>query len=100
MPFNSVLLVSTANKSAELWQQAACLPERISSDEMMDLVLCFPLHQLGRWALYLWTYLCYSPYPHRHRYAASYSDDDASDGDGGAPASYYIYGYDSSTHSD
>ncbi|XP_047968681.1 uncharacterized protein LOC125212526 isoform X2 [Salvia hispanica] len=81
MPFNSVLLISTATRSAEVWQQLACLPERISSDEMVDLVVCFPLQQLGRWALYVWTYLCVSPYPHRHHYEASYTSDDDSDYD-------------------
>lgn len=117
MPFNSVLLASTANRSAELWQQAACLPERISSDEMVDLVICFPLQQLGRWALYIWTYLCFSPYPHRHHYATSdYSDNDSDDDGGGGGASssgnndhHYCsycnrnrvgYNYDSSSNSD
>ncbi|XP_041998196.1 uncharacterized protein LOC121748042 [Salvia splendens] len=115
MPFNSVLLISTANRSAEVWQQLACLPERISSDEMVDLVLCFPLQQLGRWALYVWTYLCVSPYPHRHHYEASYTSDDDSDyDDAGGPSSsgnhdyhYCLYcnhqntgGYHSSSNSD
>ncbi|KAL1565707.1 hypothetical protein AAHA92_01400 [Salvia divinorum] len=117
MPFNSVLLISTANRSAAVWQQLACLPERISSDEMVDLVICFPLQQLGRWALYVWTYLCVSPYPHRHHYEAFYSSDesDYDDGDdGGGPSSsgnhdyhYCLYcnnqnsgGYNSSSNSD
>ncbi|KAL0369944.1 UNVERIFIED_CONTAM: hypothetical protein Sangu_0312500 [Sesamum angustifolium] len=104
MPFNGVLVASTANASAELWQRLACLPERISSDRMLDLVLCFPLQQLGRWALYVWTYLCVSPYPHRRHYATSYYDDDSSDedsddgrsggGSGGASSSasaQYVY---------
>ncbi|KAL2239706.1 uncharacterized protein LOC105170588 [Sesamum indicum] len=81
MPFNGVLVASTANASAELWQRLACLSERISSDRMLDLVLCFPLQQLGRWALYVWTYLCVSPYPHRRHYATSYYSDDSFDED-------------------
>ncbi|XP_057780226.1 uncharacterized protein LOC130998838 [Salvia miltiorrhiza] len=116
MPFNSVLLISTATRSAELWQRLACLPERISSDEMVDLVICFPLQQLGRWALYVWTFLCVSPYPHRHHYDAAYNsddsdyyDDDDSDGGGGASNHDYHYclycnqnsgGYGSSSNSD
>ncbi|KAL6513488.1 hypothetical protein OROGR_020974 [Orobanche gracilis] len=98
--------------------------DRISSDEMVDLVICFPLRQLGRWALYIWTYLCvstYPEYPHRHHYTASYNhtDDDSDDEDdnsGGHRASssrnndydyhYCSYcnqnscGYDSSSSSD
>ncbi|XP_051131482.1 uncharacterized protein LOC127251702 [Andrographis paniculata] len=116
MPFNGVLVASTASVSAELWQQVACLPERdrVSSDQLLDLVIGFPLRQLGRWALYVWTYLCVSPYPHRLRSPDSYyggsSSDDDSDGGGGGTASassgstqYYggrrDYDY-SSAHSD
>ncbi|KAI3461900.1 hypothetical protein Pfo_018563 [Paulownia fortunei] len=119
MPFNSVLVVSMANISAEVWQQLACLPERISSDQLLDLVICFPLQQLGRWALYVWTYLCVSPHPHPHHYVDDSDEDSDDDGGGGGGRSggasssantqyqyYYYYSnqnsrdYDYSPHSD
>lgn len=63
MVFNGVLLVSAAKTSAEVWQHMACLGERqrIEGQQMVDLVICFPLQQLGRLLLYLWTYLCVPP---------------------------------------
>ncbi|KAL8026786.1 hypothetical protein ABFX02_14G051500 [Erythranthe guttata] len=80
MPFNSVLVAATAEISAAVWQRLACLPERISSDQMLELVVSFPLQQLGRFALFVWTYLCVAPHPNRHLYYASYYGDD-SDGE-------------------
>ncbi|GFP95638.1 hypothetical protein PHJA_001708000 [Phtheirospermum japonicum] len=119
MPFNSVLVASTANVSAAVWQRLACLPERIGSDELLDLVICFPLQQIGRWALLVWTYLCVSPYPYDRHYYATDDDsdmdsDDSGGGTGGASSSsagtgryqYYYNGnldsrdYDNYSHSD
>ncbi|KAL3828859.1 hypothetical protein ACJIZ3_017661 [Penstemon smallii] len=79
MPFNSVLVVSVAKKSAGVWQEVACLPERIGSQQLIDLVICFPLQQIGRWLLYVWTYLCVSAYP--HAYDSSFFTDDSDDND-------------------
>ncbi|PIN17874.1 hypothetical protein CDL12_09462 [Handroanthus impetiginosus] len=97
MPFNSVLVVSTAHISAELWQRVACLPERISSDQLLDLVLCFPLQQLGRWALDVWTYLCVSPYP--LSYYSDDSDEESGDENSGG-GNRNGRGYDYFSHSD
>ncbi|MCD7457272.1 hypothetical protein HAX54_034705 [Datura stramonium] len=61
MTFNGILLVSVAKVSAEIWQLLACLPEPISSQQLLDLVICFPLQQIGRLALCVCTFLCFPP---------------------------------------
>uniref|UniRef100_A0A7N0UDB0 Uncharacterized protein n=1 Tax=Kalanchoe fedtschenkoi TaxID=63787 RepID=A0A7N0UDB0_KALFE len=83
MVFNSMVIVSVARASADAWQVLACLPERLSSDQLLDLVICFPLQQLSRLALCFWTVCCFSPFPVSYpRYypgdsdSSSTSDDD------------------------
>ncbi|KAF4351793.1 hypothetical protein G4B88_030154 [Cannabis sativa] len=73
MVFNSLLVVSVAHVSADAWQCLACFPERLSSRQLLDLVFCFPLQQLGRFALCLWTFLCLPPPDSFYSY--SYSSD-------------------------
>ncbi|KAJ9179905.1 hypothetical protein P3X46_008217 [Hevea brasiliensis] len=75
MVLNSNLVATIANISANLCQYIACNPERLSSDQVLNLLFCFPLHHLGRLASSLWTYLCYNPNP------ANLSDIDFDDGD-------------------
>ncbi|OIT02659.1 hypothetical protein A4A49_25512 [Nicotiana attenuata] len=71
MAFNGVLVVSVAKFSAQIWQFLACLQDPISSQQLLDLVICFPLQRIG---LCVWTFLCF---PHnlysyqRYSYAAS-----------------------------
>ncbi|PON98040.1 hypothetical protein TorRG33x02_061140 [Trema orientale] len=79
MVFNSLLVLSVAHVSADAWQCLACFPERLSSHQLLDLVFCFPLQQLGRLALCLWTFLCLPPPDSFYSYAySSDSDDDSS----------------------
>ncbi|KAK1287663.1 hypothetical protein QJS10_CPB19g00817 [Acorus calamus] len=54
MVFNGALVAAVATTSARLWQRVSCNPERFSSDQVLDLVFCFPLQQLGRLAICLW----------------------------------------------
>ncbi|KAK4365695.1 hypothetical protein RND71_013575 [Anisodus tanguticus] len=61
MGFNGVLVVSVAKVSAEIWQLLACLPEQIGSQQLLDLVICFPFQQIGRLALCFCTFLCFPP---------------------------------------
>ncbi|XP_004294952.1 PREDICTED: uncharacterized protein LOC101314833 [Fragaria vesca subsp. vesca] len=75
MVFNSLIVVSVAHVSAEAWQQVACLPERLSSSQLLDLVCFIPLQELGRLALCLWTFLCVPP---PDSYYSRYSDDSSS----------------------
>ncbi|XP_048137415.1 uncharacterized protein LOC115753197 [Rhodamnia argentea] len=98
MVFNGVMILRVAHESAHMWQSAACIPvaERVSSRQLLDLVCCFPLHQLGRLALFIWTFLCVAP-PDSY-YSYSYASDD-SDSDGSeTPVDYDDYRHDS--HSD
>ncbi|KDP39699.1 hypothetical protein JCGZ_02719 [Jatropha curcas] len=63
MVLNSNLVMTIANLSANLCQYIACNPERLSSDQVLNLLFCLPLNHLGRLTLSLWTYLCYNPNP-------------------------------------
>ncbi|KAL1369757.1 uncharacterized protein LOC130948128 [Arachis stenosperma] len=78
MVLNSLIAVSVAHVSAEAWQRASCISDndRVSSSQLLDLVCCFPLHQFGRFALFLWTFLCFSPPPLDYYY---YYDEDEDD---------------------
>lgn len=82
MVFNSTVVVAVAHLSADAWQQTSCcIPtsERVSSHQLLDLVCCFPLQQLGRFALCLWNYFCLSPPSDSSFY--SYYDDTSDDDD-------------------
>ncbi|PNT46920.1 hypothetical protein POPTR_003G221500v4 [Populus trichocarpa] len=81
MVFNSLIVLSVAHKSADVWQQIACmgLQDQVSSHQLLDLVCCFPLQQLGRFSLYIWTFLCLPPpdsFLSSYTYQSTSSDDD------------------------
>lgn len=63
MVFNGRTVMSVAHLSAEIWQLLRRIPpsDRLSSREMLELVCLFPLQQLGRFALWLLTFLCLPP---------------------------------------
>ncbi|XP_015878844.1 uncharacterized protein LOC107415082 [Ziziphus jujuba] len=92
MVFNSMLVLSVAHVSADAWQCLTCIPDRLSSHQLLDLICCFPLQQLGRLALCLWTFLCLPPPDSFYSYAYTDSDDSSTTVD------YDDYYYDS--HSD
>ncbi|GMP92148.1 hypothetical protein CsSME_00042492 [Camellia sinensis var. sinensis] len=78
MVFNSLVVLTVANISADVWQYVACFPERISSDQLLDLVCCFPLQQFGRLAFCLWTFFCLPPSPvYSYSYSSSSYDSDS-----------------------
>ncbi|KAF6139278.1 hypothetical protein GIB67_021488 [Kingdonia uniflora] len=81
MVFNSVVVSTVANLSANICQYIACNPERLSNQQVLDLVCCFPLQQLGRLALCLWTFFCFPPPDSYLSYSSSStsSDDDGED---------------------
>ncbi|KAL5765273.1 hypothetical protein ACOSQ2_017867 [Xanthoceras sorbifolium] len=81
MVFNSEMVLTVAHASADMWQYLSCIPspDRVSSHQLLDLVCCFPLQQLGRFALCLWTFLCLPPPD--SLYAYSYYDSSDSDSD-------------------
>ncbi|PIA60059.1 hypothetical protein AQUCO_00400736v1 [Aquilegia coerulea] len=79
MVFNSVLVVSVAKVSAEIWQYIACNPERLNSEQVLHLICCLPLQQLGRLALCFWSFFCFPP-PNTSSYYP-YSSDSSSSSD-------------------
>ncbi|CAK9174321.1 unnamed protein product [Ilex paraguariensis] len=91
MVFNGVLVVSVANISADMWQYIACIHERISSEQLLDLAICFPLQQLGRLALCLWTFLCVLP---SSSTADSYYSSDSDDSDSSSSSPHYNHHHD------
>ncbi|XP_062172465.1 uncharacterized protein LOC133878002 [Alnus glutinosa] len=98
MVFNSSMVLSVAHVSADAWQFIACMPERLSSQQLLDLICCFPLQQLGRLALCFWTFLCLPP-PDTFYYSySSSSDGDEDSDDSSSTVNYNHYYYHS--HSD
>ncbi|GLT82453.1 hypothetical protein SLE2022_008210 [Rubroshorea leprosula] len=77
MVFNGVLVFAVADISADVWQRILSIHEELSSQQLLDTLCCFPLQQLGRFALCLWNFLCLP-----------------------LPDSYYTYNYSSSSESD
>ncbi|KAJ0806629.1 hypothetical protein HanPI659440_Chr02g0091561 [Helianthus annuus] len=87
MVFNTVLLASVATVSADVWQSIACFSDRISTQELFDLVVCFPLHQFGQFALCLWSFFCLPFSPADSYFYYSYTYDDHEDYSGSGPGS-------------
>ncbi|KAF8107497.1 hypothetical protein N665_0120s0022 [Sinapis alba] len=63
MVFRGNTVMSVAHLSAEIFQRLRWIPasDRIRSGEMLQLVCCFPLQQLGRFVLWFWNYICVAP---------------------------------------
>ena len=61
--FRGDTVMSVAHLSAEIFQRLRWIPasDRIRSGEMLQLVCCFPLQQLGRFVLWFWNYICVAP---------------------------------------
>ncbi|KAG5025281.1 hypothetical protein AAZX31_08G122600 [Glycine max] len=74
MVWNSMVVLRVARASAEAWQ---CIAEPLNSEQILDLVCCFPLHQL---ALCLYSFFCTPQSNFYHFPSHSDSDhDDSSD---------------------
>ncbi|WCJ28803.1 hypothetical protein M5689_010475 [Euphorbia peplus] len=105
MVFNSFIITSVAHISADACQQIARihLQDRVSSQQLLDLVCCFPLQQLGNFALWIWTFLCLPPpdsfYPYSYYTSNSSSDDDDDDGFHRPPPPHLRYALGSSSSS-
>ncbi|KAK7318770.1 hypothetical protein RJT34_03477 [Clitoria ternatea] len=87
MVLNSTVVLTVARVSAEAWQWAACIAEPLSSRQMLDLLCCFPFHQLTRLALCLCSFFCL-PQPDSY-YSYIPSDSDHSDSDDHYDRYYY-----------
>ncbi|KAK7359117.1 hypothetical protein VNO77_01063 [Canavalia gladiata] len=95
MVLNSMVVLTVARVSAEAWQWMACIGEPpLSSDQMLDLICCFPFHQLTRLALCLCSFFCL-PQPDSY-YPYSYFPSDDSDSDDSHDFDHYYY----QSHSD
>lgn len=80
MVFNSPLVVGVAKISANACQYIACNPERLSADQVLHLLFCFPFQQLRRLAFCLWTFFCFPP-PTNPFFISSSSSSSSSDSD-------------------
>lgn len=63
MVFRGDTVMSVAHLSAEIFQRLRWIPpsDRIRSGEMLQLVCCFPLQELGQFVLWFWNYICLPP---------------------------------------
>ncbi|TXG46292.1 hypothetical protein EZV62_001642 [Acer yangbiense] len=83
MVLNSEMVLRVAHVSGEMWQYLSCVPsqERMSRQQLLDVVCCLPLQQLGRLAICLWTFLCLPPPDSFYSYSYYDSSDSDSDSD-------------------
>ncbi|KAL9240198.1 hypothetical protein vseg_014444 [Gypsophila vaccaria] len=81
MVLNSQVVVMVANMSANVCQYIACNPEHLSSNQVLDLLFCFPLQQLRRFSLCFTTFFCF-PYASSSDPLFYPSSDPSSDDDG------------------
>ncbi|KAK2641538.1 hypothetical protein Ddye_023301 [Dipteronia dyeriana] len=83
MVLNSEMVLRVAHVSGEMWQYLSCVPseERMSRQQLLDVVCCLPLQQLGRFAICLWTFLCLPPPDSFYSYSYYDSSDSDSDSD-------------------
>ncbi|CAK8578666.1 unnamed protein product [Lathyrus sativus] len=84
MVFNTPVVVRVARFSAHAWQRLSCIDDPINSDQLLDLLCCFPLHQFGRFALCLCSFFCI---PQPHSFYSSYLISDSDDSDDSASGS-------------
>lgn len=90
MVFSSATVMAVADVSTDTWQMIWRIPssERISTNQLLDMAFSLPMHQLSRFALCLWTFMClpssdsFYSYTYESLSASSSSlDDDADDDD-------------------
>ncbi|CAL9218990.1 unnamed protein product [Arabidopsis halleri] len=60
MVFNSATVMAVAEVSTDTWQLIWGVPssQRINTEQLLDIAVCFPMHQLSRFVLCLWTFMC------------------------------------------
>ncbi|CAN6441562.1 unnamed protein product [Victoria cruziana] len=81
MVFNSLLVVNVARWSTDFFRFMAWNPQNLTTEELLAIICCLPLHQLSRVATCLWSFFCY---PHPDFYISSDDDDDDRDSDSGS----------------
>ncbi|KAL1192996.1 hypothetical protein V5N11_009411 [Cardamine amara subsp. amara] len=89
MVFNSATVMAVAEASTDTWQLIWRVPssQRIDTEQLLDIAICFPMHQLSRFVLCLWTFMClpssdsFYSYNYDTLSASSSSSSDADDDD-------------------
>ncbi|KAK7247270.1 hypothetical protein RIF29_42150 [Crotalaria pallida] len=74
MVLNSLVVLAVARVSAEAWQWLSCIRDPFTGEELFDLLISFPFHQLGRLAICLCSFFCL-PQPHDSYYSYLPSSD-------------------------
>ncbi|XP_010483129.1 PREDICTED: uncharacterized protein LOC104761715 [Camelina sativa] len=89
MVFRGDTVMSVAHISAEIFQRLRLIrpSDRISSGEMLQLVCCFPLQQLGRFVFWFWNYICVPPPEILYFDGGRDGNDDDDDGYGSSSSS-------------
>ncbi|KAK4725328.1 hypothetical protein R3W88_028107 [Solanum pinnatisectum] len=59
MVFNTQLIVAVANLPADFCQYCNGNTERLSSDEVLYLLFCFPFQEFRRFSLCVRTFFCF-----------------------------------------
>lgn len=103
MVFSGKIVVSTVKISATVWQVVACLPERLTNEELIYLFFRFPLQQMRRLTRCLWIFLLTPPNldddDSDYMYISSGDDDFANDNDDDLDDRRYItFRYYSNSH--
>ncbi|KAA0040112.1 hypothetical protein E5676_scaffold859G001090 [Cucumis melo var. makuwa] len=73
----NLIVLSVAHLSADVSQSIARFPDPLTSHQLLYLLFAFPLQQLSRLALSLWTFFCVPP-PGSFYYYYYSSDSDLS----------------------
>ncbi|PNX58305.1 hypothetical protein L195_g050843, partial [Trifolium pratense] len=81
MVFNTPMIVRVARVSTQAWQWLSCIHDPIDSDQLLDLLCCFPLQQLGRLTLCLCSFFCL-PQRYYSLYSSFSDSDDFASGSG------------------
>ncbi|CAH2033470.1 unnamed protein product [Thlaspi arvense] len=102
MVFNSAAVVAVADVSTETWQLIWRIPpsQRIDTQQLMDMAVCYPMYQLSRFVLCLWTFMClpssdsfYSYTYDETQSASSSSSSDAADDDDRLAFDHNLYNH-------
>ncbi|KAG7600616.1 hypothetical protein ISN44_As06g046990 [Arabidopsis suecica] len=87
MVFNGATVMAVAEVSTDTWQLIWRVPssQRINTEQLLDIAVCFPMHQLSRFVLCLWTFMCLpssdSFYSYTYETLSASSSSDADDDD-------------------
>uniref|UniRef100_A0A1J3JZJ5 Uncharacterized protein n=1 Tax=Noccaea caerulescens TaxID=107243 RepID=A0A1J3JZJ5_NOCCA len=99
MVFNSAAVVAVADVSTEAWQLIWRVPssQRVNTHQLLDTAFIFPMQQLSRFVLCLWTFMCLpssdSFYSYDYETQSASSSSDAADDDDRIAFDHNLYSY-------